>query len=49
MSWNERVVKKRDDNVVTFGVHEVFYDDNGVPDGIRGAARMYRAVCSRTR
>lgn len=32
MSWNYRIVKYKDGS--GYGLHEVFYDDNGVPSGM---------------
>jgi len=32
MTWNHRVVRKRYEAEVLLGIHEVFYDDEGVPD-----------------
>jgi hypothetical protein len=29
MTWNYRIVRRRDG---TYGLHEVYYDDNGEPD-----------------
>ena len=33
MSWNYRVVKKADRLGNYFEIHEVYYDDNGNPNG----------------
>jgi len=32
MSWNHRVIRQVCDGEVFFGIHEVFYNDEGVPD-----------------
>ena len=33
MTWNYRVVKKKYNDYVSYGIHEVFYDDNGNIEG----------------
>lgn len=34
-SWNYRVVKRKSPNdIITFAIHEVFYDDNDIPASI---------------
>jgi len=30
--WNHRVVRKRYESEILLGIHEVFYDDDGIPD-----------------
>lgn len=34
MTWNNRIVKRQvgeDPSTHTYGVHEVYYDDDGIP------------------
>lgn len=31
MSWSYRIVKKKNNDAVWYGIHEVFYDDEGKP------------------
>jgi hypothetical protein len=33
MSWNYRVVMTVEDGEKTYAIHEVFYDEKGVPEG----------------
>ena len=32
MTWNHRVLAHEHKGELTFGIHEVFYNDDGVPD-----------------
>lgn len=32
MSWNYRVIKLIDETIITYGIHEVYYDDEGEPE-----------------
>lgn len=34
MTWNYRVVRTVTEDVVEYSVHEVYYDENDVPDGV---------------
>lgn len=44
MTWNHRVVHRKYDNgEETFGVYEVFYDDDGNPDKI--TTRPVEVMC----
>ena len=34
MTWNYRVVKTELDDYIEYSIHEVYYDENGEPDGV---------------
>jgi hypothetical protein len=34
MSWNYRLVKCTQGDLVLYGIHEVYYDDHGAPESI---------------
>ena len=34
MSWNYRLVKRTHNDEVSYGIHEVYYDDQGNPESI---------------
>ena len=34
MSWNYRLVKSTQGDLVLYGIHEVYYDDHGAPESI---------------
>jgi len=34
MTWNHRVVRKVYEGEALFGIHEVFYDDDGIPHAV---------------
>ena len=38
MSWNHRVLAHKYQEEVFFKIHEVFYDENGIPNGYSAEA-----------
>lgn len=34
MSWNHRIVKRAEGDKVYYSIHEVYYNDQGVPESI---------------
>jgi hypothetical protein len=36
MTWNYRLVKRTYRGEVLYGIHEVYYDDQGAPESITG-------------
>lgn len=41
MSWNFRVIRHVVDDDVLYGLHEVYYDKDGMPNGYNAAAHVY--------